>query len=69
MSDQRTCPGCNRVVSAAFWRARHWGRVCNPCYKRATRAAGASWAEGDREASRRWKRENLGQLGQKRAAG
>lgn len=57
-----TCSGCGRAVTRAEKQRRHWGRQCNPCFKQATRGTG-SWVENDREASRRWKREHLGQPG------
>lgn len=59
--ETRTCPECGRATPRSVWRKRKWGKVCNPCWKRAQRAQGgqdAPWLEHDREASRRWKEEN-----------
>jgi hypothetical protein len=38
-------------------------KVCSACRKKAWRSRGGEAVERDREASRRWKRKNLGQPG------
>lgn len=56
------CPECGRVIDGA-----RKPRLCKPCYKRLVwRPRGGPGLERDREASRRWKREHLGQPGQPR---
>lgn len=69
--DGGVCRSCGRrLVIASGKRKRHgddW--LCTPCWKRLIwRPRGGKAVDNDREASRRWKRENLGQPGQPRRA-
>ena len=34
---QRRCHACGRTATAAYWRARRWGKVCGACRARSSK--------------------------------
>jgi hypothetical protein len=58
------CSACHLPINGQAHDDPEHGRLCTPCWKRLVwRPQGGPAVENERESSRRWKREHLGQPG------